>query len=215
VSRRRVVILLGGGGHAAVVADAALARGWEVAGFLSDSAGNVREGSLTRLGSLADLAAVVGRRAVDDGAILLHAAVGDAELRRRWLDLASDWPTDPIVHPSAVVSPSAMIGPGVFVGPLAVVNAGAVLDRGVIVNSGAVIEHDCRVGAFAHVAPGAVLTGAAIVGEGSLIGARAVVLPGMVVGRGATVGAGAVVIEPVPDGVVARGTPARWDSARQ
>jgi UDP-perosamine 4-acetyltransferase len=98
---------------------------------------------------------------------------------------------------SAVVLEHAHVGPG------------AVISEGVIVNTAAVVEHDCRVGAFAHIAPGARVLGGARVGRATLIGSGAVVLPGVVVGARVVVGACAVVISNVPDGCVVVGVPGR------
>lgn len=47
------------------------------------------------------------------------------------------------------------------------------------------------------------------IGDGAWLGAGAIVLPGVSVGRDTVVGAGAVVVEDLPDRVVATGNPAR------
>ncbi len=205
------LVIFGAGGHAAVVADAAVAAGFVLAGVLADprpeTGGQPPFGGVPWLGdpdrpesALADLLA--------RGAFV-HAAVGDGDARRRWLEprLAR---AVAIVHPSAVVSPSATIEAGAFVGPRAVINARAVIARGAIVNTSAVVEHDARVGAFAHVAPGSILLGAACVGEHAFVGGGAVVLPGIEIGDRATLGAGGVANRAIPAGTVAMGVPARF-----
>src|SRR5207248_2299483 len=83
----------------------------------------------------------------------------------------------------------------------------------VIVNTSATVDHDCRIGSYAHVAPGANLCGGVTVGEGVLVGTGAKLLPNCSVGEWATIGAGAVVVGDIPAGAVARGVPARWSSA--
>ena len=93
--------------------------------------------------------------------------------------------------------------------PGAVVNALAHLERGVIVNTHASIDHDCRIGAFAHVAPGVALAGDVTVGEGALIGIGAAVVPGRTIGAWSTVGAGASVVGDVAPGETVVGVPAR------
>ncbi len=209
---RGELVIFGAGGHAAVVADAAVAAGFVLAGVLAnprpEAGGQPPFGGVPWLGDpdrpesgLEDLLA--------RGAFV-HAAVGDGETRRRWLEprLAS---SVAIVHPSAVVSPSATIEPGAFVGPRAVVNARAVVARGAIVNTAAVVEHDARVGAFAHVAPGSILLGAARVGEHAFIGGGGVVLPGIEIGARATLGAGGVATRAIAPDAVAMGVPARSD----
>jgi sugar O-acyltransferase (sialic acid O-acetyltransferase NeuD family) len=203
------LILVGGGGHAAVVCDAARGAGWTVTGFLDDVAApatTLAGMGVRRLGGVDDLERVLARPDADG---LVHAAVGEADLRRRWLDRCPGRVAPAVVHPSAVVSPGATLAAGVFVGPRAVVNAGAEVGRGAIVNSGAVVEHDCRVGAFAHVAPGAILGGAVEVGAGTLVALGAVVRNGVRIGTEAVLGAGAVAVSDIPDGTRAFGVPAR------
>jgi sugar O-acyltransferase (sialic acid O-acetyltransferase NeuD family) len=158
------------------------------------------------LGRVGDVAAIIERA---DSTMSVHAAVGDNMLRRKWLTEVSDCNAPPIVHPSAVVSSTAQLSRGVFVGPGAVINARATIGPGVIVNSGAIVEHDCRVGAFSHLAPRSALGGAVVVGEACLIGIGAAVRPATRIGRDVTVGAAAAVIADLGDGVTAVGVPAR------
>lgn len=205
---QRKVVLLGGGGHAAVVADAAHAAGWSIVGYLDDRSDTGL--GLIHLGKIDDAQAVL---ATLDNEVAVHAAVGRALLRKRWLALANQRGAATIVHRSAVVSPSATIDQGVFIGPLAVINARAAICCGAIINSGAIIEHDCTVGAFSHIAPRAVLAGEASVGDSALVGCGAVVLPGVHIGDGATLGAGSVATSDVPAGATAIGAPARVAAA--
>ena len=211
MSRTAVVLLLGGGGHGVVVADAARAAGYLVAGCLDDEPGiavHAEQAGLKWLGGLDDLV-VVATELSDD--LLIHAAFGDGILRRQWLDaahaLCPDVTLTPIIHPSSIVSPSATIEDGAFIGPLAVVNARARIGRGTIVNSGAIIEHDCLIGPFAHIAPGAILLGAATVGNDAMIGSGARVLPGVDIGADCILGSGAVATVNLSPGTTATGVP--------
>jgi acyl-[acyl carrier protein]--UDP-N-acetylglucosamine O-acyltransferase len=47
--------------------------------------------------------------------------------------------------------------------------------RSAIVNTGAIVSHDCRIGDYAHVAPGAILAGGVEIEEGTLVGMGATV----------------------------------------
>ncbi len=210
---RKILLLLGGGGQAAVVADAARAAGWSLAGYLDDAGaapGPASRTPLPWLGRIGDLNAVLS--SLEPGTAV-HAAIGGAACRRRWHDSIAPAPAPAIIHPTAVVSPSATIGAGAFVGPLVVVNARARLGAGVIVNSGAIVEHDCDLGPFCHVAPGSILAGGVAVGEEALIGAGSTVLGGVRIGDRATLGAGAVAADDLPDGMTAIGVPARVTDA--
>jgi len=72
----------------------------------------------------------------------------------------------------------------------AVVNAGSSIGRHVILNTNSSVDHDCEIGAFAHIGPGATVCGGCKVGEGALIGAGAVLCPGVVIPPWALVKAG-------------------------
>jgi len=122
-----------------------------------------------------------------------------------------------VVHRVAYVASDATLAPGCQILAHACVCAQARLERSVIVNTAASVDHECRIGAGAHIGPGVRLAGRVAVGERAFIGTGAVVLPRLTIGRDATVGAGAVVTTDVPPGAVVMGVPARIkpDPSRQ
>ncbi len=204
------MILLGGGGHAAVVAEAARAAGYIVEGYLDDvpplpEAPPDPVVGFRHLGAIRDLRKVMDSHRHAN----FHAAIGDPQLRKVWLQSTTPRLTPPIIHPSAIVSPSATIAEGAFVGPLAVINARAIIGMGAIVNTGAIVEHDCILSEFCHIAPGCVLAGSVKIGQGTLVGAGCTIIPGVRIGDRVTLGAGAVAIADIPDEVTAAGVPAR------
>ena len=71
-------------------------------------------------------------------------AVGDRELRMRWLSElgAAGFVLPVLIHPTAVVSPAAEIGCGTVIEARATIGAGAKIGRGCIVCSGATIDRD-------------------------------------------------------------------------
>lgn len=100
------------------------------------------------------------------------AAVGDWELRRRWLEelAAAGFALPVLIHPSATVSPSAELGYGTVVCARAVIGSGAKIGRGCIISSGAAIDRDAAVPEGTHVLCGqAVAAGTRIDGEGVLL----------------------------------------------
>jgi len=141
----------------------------------------------------------------------VHAAVGSAPIRRRLLEQcglpAERWLT--VVHPRACVAGSAKLGPASLVAAQAVIGPCAEIQTGVIVNHGAVVDHDCHVGAYAHIAPCASLGGGVQVGERVLVGAGARILPGVRIGDDVVIGAGAVVLTDISPGQTWTGLPAR------
>ena len=206
----RPVIVVGAGGHGAVVADALLAEGRAVLGFVDsrpDSA--IGLPGLAMLGSDEDLDPEAGYDLANG--IGGTGAGGHPDLRRRVQARleAQGFHFTGVRHPSAVVSPHVTLGDGVQLLARSVVQAGARIETGAIVNTGVIIEHGCRIGAFTHCASGAILCGDVEVGEGSHIGAGAVIRQGVRLERGVVVGAGAVVLEAgVGEGMLI-GVPAR------
>jgi sugar O-acyltransferase (sialic acid O-acetyltransferase NeuD family) len=209
----RDLILLGAGGHASVVAESAAAAGWRIVGYCADAP--TREVACAAL-STTWLGPVAAPHPEFEEAIAagarIHAAVGDARLRERWLGtLGSRHGTErlaTIIHPGAWTSPSASIAPGSYVGAFAAVNATASIGLGTIVNTGAIAEHGAKVGLYAHLAPRSILAGLAEVGDRAFVGAGAIVLPFVRVGADAVVGAGAVVRTHVEAGQTVVGVPA-------
>lgn len=198
------LIIVGGGGHALVVADAALAAGLTLAGFIDDdpfpplwtgAPKAERLGGLDRIDLLRTSPWIIG--------------LGDLEIRRAILGRLAGVPgAVSVIHPRACVSASAAIGAGAFIGPGAVVHTRARVAEHAIINTGAIIEHEAHIAANAHVAPGAALAGRVAVGQDTLVGLGARVLPGVAIGARSVVGAGAVVTENVPDERTAAGVPA-------
>jgi sugar O-acyltransferase (sialic acid O-acetyltransferase NeuD family) len=209
------IIVVGAGGHAAVVADALLAAGRTVLGFVDDdpAKSGTRVLGLPVLGDDTALNTHRGR-----GIELVNgiggpdtaATVSPGTLRRRVQQRLSalGWIFAAVRHPGAIVSPSAELGPSTQVLAGAVVQPGAQVGDGAIINTRAVVEHHARVGVFAHIAPGAVLCGEVQVGEETHVGAGAVVRQGIHLAAGVVVAAGAAVVRDVQSGVVA-GVPAR------
>lgn len=113
------------------------------------------------------------------------------------------------ISPYAIISPSVKMGVGVAVMAGAIINAEAVIGDLVIVNTGATVDHDCRIGRVAHIAPRCALAGEVTVGDGGFMGIGSCAKPSVTVGKWSSVGSGAVVINDIPDGVVAFGVPAR------
>ena len=200
------LLLFGAGGHARVVLDAVLCSGQWGAVLASDRNDAVCEGELlpgVTMVTLSGLPAAIGITGA------LHVSIGHNASRQREAVALGLERLVTVVHPKASVSPHAFVAAGCFLAAQSVLAPGAQLGTCVVVNHAAVIDHDVRVGAFSHIAPGAVLGGAALIGARVLIGAGAVVLPGVSVCDDAVIGAGAVVSAHVLAAGTWAGVPAR------
>lgn len=113
------------------------------------------------------------------------------------------------IHPRACISRRAVLGEGVQVMAGAVINVGAVIGEDAIINTRASIDHDCRIGAHVHIAPGCVLSGNVTVGDGTHIGTGSAVIQQVTIGSDTLIGAGSAVVKDIPSHVTAYGVPAR------
>lgn len=206
----RPVLIIGAGGHGRVVADALLAAGENVFGFV-DPASSLW--GRTCLG----LPVLGGESILEEDAFrsarLVNGLGGTGGALRRRAQRRLEAIGREFVgvrHPSAVISPFARLASDVQVFARAVIQPDAELQGGCIINTAAVVEHDCRLSAFVHCAPGSVLCGGVSVGDDGHIGAGAVIRQNVTLGSSIVVGAGAVVVADCDEeGTLLVGSPAR------
>jgi sugar O-acyltransferase (sialic acid O-acetyltransferase NeuD family) len=114
-----------------------------------------------------------------------------------------------IIHPSAIISPSASLGRGVLILPGVILGPGVSLGNHIVLNTAATIEHDSVLQDNVVIGPGVHLAGVVLVKSGTSVGVGASAAPGVTIGSNCLIGAGSVIIENIPDGVVAAGVPAK------
>lgn len=204
------LIILCAGGHSKVLINALLERNAEIIGIVDRN----REMHGEKLLGVS----VMG----DDSLVLAHSPAsvllvnglgsgGSLGPRRALFEKfkAHGYSFANVIHPASVCARDAILGEGVQLMAGAIVQPGAVIGDDTIVNTAAGIDHDCKIGAHTHIAPGAVLCGAVTVGNEVLLGSGSTVIQGTTIGNSVTVAAGSVVIRDVKDGSCVAGTPAR------
>jgi sugar O-acyltransferase (sialic acid O-acetyltransferase NeuD family) len=209
-SRRQAVLIIGAAGHGRVAADILELGRFRVAGFI-DSRWPI--GTLVAghpiLGEVAEVPSLCRKHRID----ALFVAVGDNWQRARYVRslsaAASKVPFASAVHPSAQIAKSARIGCGVAIMAGAILNPGVEVKDFCIVNTKASLDHDSTMNEFGSLAPGVTLGGNVQIGRFSAVGIGCCVREKVTVGESAVVGAGAVVLDDIPDRVVAYGNPAR------
>ena len=155
------ILIIGAGGHGRVIAETALACGYDKIDFLDDHP------SENVVGSLAELE----ERSKNYDAVII--SIGNLELRRKITEVVErvSNPITTLVHPNAFVSPSAEIGKGSLVLPGAIVHTKAKVGKGCILSVGALIDHDAEIGDFCHINTGAIVGAGATVKDGTRIDA--------------------------------------------
>jgi len=211
------VLVIGGSDQGRQVIDAILARGVHTAVGVLDRA-------MPR-GALVDGVPVVGRDdeieacAAEVGADHFVVAIGDNAARgavlERAVAVAPHLQPAVIVHPSVVIGHDATVGPGSILLAGSVVGNGTHLGRGVLLGIRSSVDHDGVVDDHASLGPGATTGGTVRIGATTAIGLGANLIHGVTVGADTVVGAGALVLEDVPDRVVAYGVPARVARSRE
>jgi len=209
------VILVGGGGHARVLLDSLRLLSVQVLGIVDRDPDAVMKRVLG--------VPILGPEKVildhDPSEILLVnglGGVGDTSSRRRVFQSfsARGYSFAGVVHPKAIISSTVLLSEGIQVMAGAVLNPGTTVGDNSIINTSASVDHDCRIGAHVHIAPGVTLSGTVTVGEGAHVGTAATVIQGVTIGARAIVGAGAVVLRDVASETTVVGNPARVLGAR-
>lgn len=202
----KCLAILGAGGHGKVVAELALAAGWDAVDFYDDASPVKSEiddfvvhGGLNRL-----LEKSTSYRG-------FHVAISENKTRLNVLRKlrGANLCCPNIIAPSAVISSTVKLGSGISIMANVVVNAHTIIADGVILNTSCSVDHDCKIASGVHISPGAHLAGGVSVGSCSWIGIGSNIIQGKVIGENSIIGAGSVVIRDVPGNVCAVGVPTK------
>jgi acetyltransferase EpsM len=114
-----------------------------------------------------------------------------------------------VIHPSARVPTSAIISEGCIIEPGVILSSNARLGCHIRINRGSTIGHDTTLGDYCTIQPGVNIAGKCLFGSGVYVGIGATVVDNLTIGNLAVIGAGAVVINDLPEKVLAVGVPAK------
>lgn len=192
-------ILIGAGGHARVVQELAELCGANIRGVCDPKFEGMDEqqwNGLRVLGSDAYLTET------DSEAVLLLNGIGmlpgngvRESVYVRFTEMGFCFPS--LVHPFAWVSDSAIISPGAQIMAGVVIQPGASIGENTIINTRSSVDHDSRLGAHCHLAPGALLCGEVRIADSCFIGAGATVIHTVTVESGKVIKAGSLTIKNV------------------
>lgn len=201
--------IIGAGGHSGSVLDAALSTGWTVLGLIDPERSGERWG-IPIIESLKRVSFSSGALALGIGTNFSREAFFE---RIRGQYPKAQFP--PIIHSRSWVSPLATIDEGAVVLSMANVGPGCRVERGGLVNTGASLDHDAVLGSFSSLGPGAQTGGSALIGQRTMVGLGAGIIQGVSVGSDTVIGAHSLVLDSLPDMVVAIGIPAKTVRSRE
>ena len=198
--------IIGYGGHAFVVAESHLSNGNSLDYYTNLIKVDNNPFNLAYLGCEAD-----SNFKGWDMNLAFILGIGENNLRYKiaQLLLSNSKIIESVIDANALISKSANIGIGVYASKGVLVNAFSKIRDFAILNTGCIIEHECEIGAAAHIAPGAVLAGNVKIGERSFIGANSVIKQGVEIGDDVIVGAGSVIIKNISSNTKIVGNPGR------
>ena len=192
----RTIVIYGASGHGKVIADIAGKRGYGDILFYDDDP---------------EKKTIGGHRILHEfpeGDYDIVVAIGE-NATRQLVSERLDRRSVTMIHPDAVVADDVQIGEGSVVMAGAVINPGTVIGKGVIVNTYASLDHDNRIGDYAHVSVNAHTAGTVSVGERTFIGMGSNVINNITICADVTVGAGSLVIRDIEEKGTYAGSPVR------
>jgi sugar O-acyltransferase (sialic acid O-acetyltransferase NeuD family) len=205
------VLIFGASGHGSVVLDILeKSEEFQPVGFLDSfiKKGTKKNGYRV-LGSEFDLLHILQEHNVYGGIV----AVGDNWVRRRLVRLIQRLAPRFIfinaVHPTAILGENVSLGSGIAVMPGVIVNSNSAIGDHCILNTRSSVGHDGVLADFSSLAPGVCCGGNLNLGTGAAISLGGLVIENVCIGAWSVVGAGSLVLEEIPDNVVAYGSPAR------
>ncbi len=192
------IAIIGAGGHGKVVGEIAILNKYEVVHFFDDRADIIKEFIFTPIKNIDYLSSHLN----DYDAFFV--AIGDNKMRNNKIKWLKENKANIVnlIHPDSTVSKFSSLGVGTCVMANAVVNAGTFVNEGVIINTSASIDHDCKIGDFAHISPNCSLSGNVKIGKFTHLGSGTSVHPGIKVGDNVKTGVGSKIFKDILDDTV-------------
>jgi sugar O-acyltransferase (sialic acid O-acetyltransferase NeuD family) len=209
--RPQKIVILGAGGFARetlTVLNAQNKRSphWEIMGFIDENP-ETHGDHISEFTVLGDLEWLRTRTRTVNAV----CAIGNPKDRKRMVLRAEKLGVkfETIVHPTAELAGLVDLGHGDILCANSILTDTVILGEHVIINLACTVGHDVGIGDYCTLAPGVHISGHDVLHDEVEIGTGAVLIQGVEIGKGTVIGAGAVVIDNIPEGVVAVGVPAR------
>lgn len=205
------IFIFGASDHARVVIDIVELEGrYRIVGlFDSFKPKGYRVGRYEVLGREEDLMEYSRKYGLCTGII----GIGDNWTRRQIAEsLLADNPRLQFVtavHPSSTLSREVVMEPGSIVMARCYVGLNTHIGEGAVVATNSIFEHDSVMGAYSTLGAGSTTGGHVSLGICTAVCLGVTLIHGIGVGDHTVIGAGSIVIDDIPDSVVAYGNPAR------
>lgn len=150
------LLIVGAGDHSQVVREISESLGFNEFYYLDD-----KKQDECVIGCISDLAKYKDRFKYS------FISIGHNQLRKVLFNKAVSlgYQIPKLISPHAYVSSSADIGKGCLICPMACIQANTVIEDGCFVSSGATLDHNVKVGCFAHINAGVVCKSGIIINE--------------------------------------------------
>lgn len=208
----KTVVCFGAGGFGREVMEILKARNreseeWDILGFIDENI-EKHKSILNGYPVLGGIEWLVENRSDN---LSCAVTIGDCKARKKVVEKVKNIGVDfcSVIHPSVIMSDSVKLGQGVIICAGTILTVNIEIGDHVQINPNSTIFHDVVIGDYCTLTSTVKLTGNTALGEGVYMGTGACVIPGHSVGSWSIVGAGAVVIEDIPEKVIAAGVPAK------
>jgi sugar O-acyltransferase (sialic acid O-acetyltransferase NeuD family) len=119
------------------------------------------------------------------------------------------------IHPNVSIGRNVKLGKGVVMMAGVIVNPDSIVGDFCILNTGAQLEHNCTMEEFALLSAGSITGGKVRIGKYSAITLGVTIIDRINIGENTVVGSGSLVLNDLPDNVLAYGNPAKIIRTRE
>jgi sugar O-acyltransferase (sialic acid O-acetyltransferase NeuD family) len=206
------IVVVGAGGFGREVLEIfkdqnKVANNWDILGFIDDNEelhGKKINGYLV-LGGLDWL------KDHNDNNLECVCAIGTCETRKQVVERLQKLGVNfcNAIHPSVIMSEFVELGNDVIICAGSILTVNIRIGDHVHIDTNCTVMHDAVIESYCRLNPGVKINGNNYLAEGAYIGTGATFIQGVSIGSWSTIGAGAVVIDSIPEKVVAIGVPAK------
>jgi sugar O-acyltransferase (sialic acid O-acetyltransferase NeuD family) len=206
------VVIIGAGGFGREVleifkAQNAVSEVWNILGFIDDNE-ELHNNILNGYPVLGGLEWLTINKKDNLGCV---CAIGSCETRKEVAEKLHKMGVNfyNAIHPSVIMSESIEIGHDVIICAGSILTVNIKVEDHVHINLNCTVGHDVIIQKYCTISPIVAISGKVHFGEGVFVGTGASFINGVSVGDWSTIGAGTVVIDDIPENVVAVGVPAK------